>query len=61
MPVLVSVAGSAMIQFGFQTFYFFDVRSRPFYTPGENIGEFTIGGTKIISYEDTVLFLVSNF
>lgn len=37
------------------------MRSRPFYTPGENIGEFTIGGTKIISYEDTVLFLISNF
>jgi len=61
MPVLVSVAGSALIQFGFQAFFFFNVQTKPFYTPGETIGKYTIGGSFIISYEDTVLFMVTNF
>jgi hypothetical protein len=59
--VLLSVAGSAFIQFGFQTFFFFNVRNQAFYTEKAQIGKYTIAGSNIISYEDTVLFLVSNF
>lgn len=61
LPVLFSVAGSALIQFGFQCFYFFNVRDKPFWTPSDRIGKFTIGGSKIISYEGSVLFMISNF
>lgn len=42
-------------------FFFFNVRQQPFYTPSETVGKDTIAGSNIISYEDTVLFLVSIF
>jgi cation-transporting ATPase 13A2 len=61
-PVLASVAGSAAIQFVFQLFWFLNVRQQTqFYTEPETIGKDTIAGSNIISYEDSVLFLVSIF
>lgn len=59
-PVLASVIGSAIIQLGFQIVYFFTIKTQPFYVPKFEV-EPTIAGSKILSYEDTVLFLVSNF
>lgn len=40
---------------------FLNVRKQVFYIPGQTIGEETIAGSNIISYEDTVLFMMSNF
>jgi hypothetical protein len=40
---------------------FLNVRKQAFYISGETIGEETIAGSNIISYEDTVLFMISNF
>jgi magnesium-transporting ATPase (P-type) len=59
-PVLASVIGSAMIQLGFQLVYFYTIKAQPFYVPKFEVAP-TIAGSKIYSYEDTVLFLVSNF
>lgn len=50
LPVIVSVASSALIQFLFQLFWCLNVTKQPFYTPPEQIGEFTIGGFNIMSY-----------
>jgi len=59
-PVLASVIGSAVIQLGIQLVYFYTIRMQPFYVPSYEV-EKTIAGSKIFSYEDTVLFIISNF
>lgn len=60
MPVVVSVAGSALIQFAFQTYWFFNIRKQDFYTEPEVSDSLQVKDM-IESYEGTVLFLVSNF
>jgi magnesium-transporting ATPase (P-type) len=60
-PILMSVAGSAAIQFGFQIFFFYNVQLQPFYVEPAEIGPDSIAGGNTISYENTVLFMISNF
>ena len=61
MPVILSVAGSGVIQFANQLYWFLNVQKQPFYTEPFTIGAETIGGSNILSYEDTVLFQISVF
>ena len=61
-PVLISVGVSALIQLVFQVFYYMNVQKQPFYIPPYNIGtDNTLQNQKYVSYEDTVLFYISNF
>ena len=58
-PVLISAGVSIMIQAVFQTFFFVNIRRAPFYTPLDP-QSLTWDGPNL-NYEDTVLFMVSNF
>jgi hypothetical protein len=60
LPVLVSVFGVGLIQLAFQLYFFVTVRNQPFYVSPVELKP-TLIGSFIMSYEDTVLFLVSNF
>jgi len=61
-PVLISVGVSTLIQFSFQFFYYMNIQKQPFYIPPYNIGKSDkLQDQKYVSYEDTVLFYVTNF
>ena len=61
LPVLISVFGAALIQLGFQLFFFINVQKQPWYKPPWNVGGSGIANDNWVSYEDTVLFQISNF
>ena len=61
LPVIVSVIGAAIIQFAFQLYLFLNITRQPFYVEPITIGEDEIYGGNIMSYEDSVLFMVSCF
>lgn len=60
MPVVLSVIISSLIQLLFQVFLFTNVREQPFYQPPFDVGD-TIEEMETYSYEDTVLFIATNF
>ena len=58
-PVLTSVIVASLIQFGFQVFYFYNVRQQPFYVPVDPSTQSFDKPNP--AYENTVLFYVANF
>jgi len=58
-PVLVSVITSSLIQFGWQFFFFINIREQPFYVAldAKNL-KFDHPN---LSYEETILFMVANY
>ena len=58
-PVLTSVIVASLIQFGFQVFYFYNIRKQPFYVPVDPSTQSF--DTANPAYENTVLFYVANF
>lgn len=57
----MSVIMSAIIQFAFQTYFFFNVTKQVFYVPPFNIGGDNVRDVLIVGYEETVLFQLTNF
>lgn len=60
-PVVISVVVSGIIQLLFQLWFFIDIRDREWYIPPYNAGGETFTSQNIVSYEDTVILMVSNF
>jgi len=60
-PVVISVLVAGLIQLAFLAFFFINVRRQPFYEPPYNAGGGSLASERIVSYEDTVIFMVSNF
>ena len=60
-PVLISVTVSALIQLSFQIYFFSDVKTIPSYKPPWDIGDGSFIRERIVSYEDTALFMLTNF
>lgn len=58
-PVLISVGTASLLQLIFQIFFFVNIRNQPFYEPLDPLS-LTWSGPNL-SYEDTILFMVSNF
>jgi len=61
LPVILSVFVSAAIQLAFQVYFYLNVQKQSFYVPPYDIGDGTVQHVRLVSYEDTVLYQVSNF
>ena len=60
-PVLISVFVSSLIQLAFQVYFFVNVQQQSFYKPPWDLGDGTVKHQRIVGYEDTVLFQLTNF
>ena len=60
LPVILSVCTAVVINLGFQLYWFHTIKNQDFYTPPVMTGD-TWVNEKVVSYQDTVLFLATNF